>query len=507
VEAGVLERLAHAALLLTALLAALSAAASLSWPFGWDQGVFAQVGDVIVRGGLPYRDGWDVKGPLVYYLLALSQTVLGVNQWGIRVLDLGLLAGGAWSLSRIVTVLSSPTTGRWAGLGFSLLYLSGGYWDTAQPDGWVAVLVCLAALVVVPTGRLGGLRCGAAGVIIGLCALMKWLYAGFLLLPLLAVVLDRPSDRGGWLRRMTSVVGAFLGPILITALWFAAHGALHDAVEAQFTYPAAVNGRQFGVTALSLAVRARGVAQFFLRPQVLAAAPAVVVGLLTLWKSRRDMALLLSAWIGIGLGCVLAQARFVDYQWLPLFPPLVVLCAVGLDSVRAGPGRILALSTAAVLMTSVALGPARSAMRWSGRLVGAATSEEYYDHYFRQASAGMKAADYLRAHSSERDRIAVWGSNAGILYLSRRPSATRFGTYDPVVRGDGAPILLRYREEYLRTLQAQRPRYFVVSTQDLSDTVTPADLRGFPELLAFVAEHYDMVKELGGGVTILRRRD
>ncbi len=505
--AGVRERLARAALLLTGLLVMLSAAASLSWPFGWDQGVFAQVGDVIVRGGLPYRDGWDVKGPLVYYLLALSQTVLGVNQWGIRVLDLALLAGGAWSLSRIVTVLSSPTAGRWAALGFSLLYLSGGYWDTAQPDGWVAALMCVAGLVMVPAGRLDGLRSGGAGAIIGLCALMKWLYAGFLLIPLLAVVLDRSSDRRARRRRVLAVVGAFLVPICVVVLWFVAHGALHDAVEAQFTYPAAVNGRQFGVRALNLDARARGVAQFLLRPQILAALPAVAVGLLALWKSRRETAVLVSAWIGIALGCVVAQSRFVDYQWLPVVPPLAVLCAVGLNSAWAGAGRVLALSTAIVLIASVALGPARSVVRWSSLVAGTRTSEQYYHDYFRQVSSGIRAADYLRAHSSERDRIAVWGSNAGILYLSRRASATRFGTYDPVVRGDGTAIRLKYREEYLESLERQRPRYLVVSTQDLSDTVTPADLRGFPELLAFVGDHYEVARELGGGVTILRLRD
>ena len=32
------------------------ALASLRWPFGLDQGIFAWVGDTVLRGGWPYRD-------------------------------------------------------------------------------------------------------------------------------------------------------------------------------------------------------------------------------------------------------------------------------------------------------------------------------------------------------------------------------------------------------------------------------------------------------------------
>jgi len=44
---------------------------SLSWPLGGDIGTYAWVGDIILSGGAPYKDAWDVKGPLVYYFYAL----------------------------------------------------------------------------------------------------------------------------------------------------------------------------------------------------------------------------------------------------------------------------------------------------------------------------------------------------------------------------------------------------------------------------------------------------
>jgi 4-amino-4-deoxy-L-arabinose transferase-like glycosyltransferase len=484
--------------------------------------VFAEIGDVIIRGGLPYRDGWDVKGPLVYYLMALSQALFGVNQWGVRVVDLALLSVGSWSLGRIVSFLTSPETGRWAGLGFALIYLSGGYWDTAQPDGWVALLLTIAGLLSISARRYDMLRLGGAGALVGLCALIKWFYASCLFVPLLAAFAGRGSGWQDATPRVGAVVGAFIVPVAAGVAWFAGHGALDDFLEAHLGYAAAVNAQQFGIASPSLGARARGVVKFLTKPHVLAALPAMVLGLVALWNSARWVALVLGSWIAIALVCVVLQNRFVDYQWLPIVPPLVALCAVGLHVVLCGSvageaiestepstpeARLLAMATVSVLACSVALAPAMAVARWTTLATGFKSLEQYYDQYFAQAASGIKAARYLREHAAPQDQIALWGSNAAIIYLSQRTSATRFGTYDPLVRGEGTRIRATYREEYLRSLERARPMYFVVSTQDQKDTPTPQDLQGFPELLAFVTLNYDAETAFGGGVTIFRWRN
>ena len=107
-----------------AALAGAWAAASLSWPFGWDQGILSWVGDVIHRGGMPYRDAWDIKGPLAYYLYAVAQWLFGENLWGIRLLDLVFLVASALVLRRVVRGLSDSAVARWACLTFILWYLN-----------------------------------------------------------------------------------------------------------------------------------------------------------------------------------------------------------------------------------------------------------------------------------------------------------------------------------------------------------------------------------------------
>src|SRR5258708_1726550 len=92
--------------------------ASFWFPFGWDQGMFAAVGDVILRGGMPYRDGWEVKGPLAYYGFALAQWLFGRHMWSIRILDLALLLAGMAALAGMVGRLASRAAGWWAAMVF-----------------------------------------------------------------------------------------------------------------------------------------------------------------------------------------------------------------------------------------------------------------------------------------------------------------------------------------------------------------------------------------------------
>ncbi|MEP6779943.1 MAG: hypothetical protein ABJC26_08645, partial [Gemmatimonadaceae bacterium] len=52
-----------------------SGAASLIWPLSWDEGIFAWIGGVLLKGGTPYVDAWDVKGPVTYFVYALAQAI------------------------------------------------------------------------------------------------------------------------------------------------------------------------------------------------------------------------------------------------------------------------------------------------------------------------------------------------------------------------------------------------------------------------------------------------
>jgi hypothetical protein len=163
-------------------------AASFWFPFGWDQGIFASIGDVILRGGMPYRDGWDMKGPLAYYGFALGQWLFGNHMWSVRVLDLPLLLAGMTALAFMVARLTAtPLWGCWAAITFALWIGSLGWFHTVQPDAWVAYLMLLGAGPLVAR-RPAAWQLLFCGVMVGCAGLVKPFYLGFAAVPLVQIM-------------------------------------------------------------------------------------------------------------------------------------------------------------------------------------------------------------------------------------------------------------------------------------------------------------------------------
>lgn len=54
---------------------------------GRDSGVFLYIGEQILDGKIPYRDMWDHKGPLLYYINALGLLIGQGQVWGLWILE------------------------------------------------------------------------------------------------------------------------------------------------------------------------------------------------------------------------------------------------------------------------------------------------------------------------------------------------------------------------------------------------------------------------------------
>ena len=58
-----------------------------------DPGVFLYIGAQILDGKVPYRDIWDHKGPVIYYIDALGLLLGRGSEWGVWALQFT----GLWS--------------------------------------------------------------------------------------------------------------------------------------------------------------------------------------------------------------------------------------------------------------------------------------------------------------------------------------------------------------------------------------------------------------------------
>ena len=477
---------------LTMLLAAMAAtvslwfACSLSYPFGWDQGVFAWVGDVIRRGGQPYRDAWEMKGPFAYYSYALAQSLFGHNLWGVRLLDGLCLAAGALCFYNLASRIAGRFAAAWAGMVLVIWYGSGSYCYTAQPDVW-AVMMIIGGTALAAAGKdaPSRVRWFCSGALIGCATDVKPLFGLFLVLPVLAAL----PRLGAYRRLITGAAWAtvgFLAPATVVVLWFWRAGILHDYIEQHLIYSAAVYARDTGLSAASVI---GGMARYALWSKALQvlAVPAALGAAFLVWRDWRR-ALLAAVWLAAALVCIALQNRYYPYHWAQVFPPVLLLAAAGihgtLERLNSRGARICVIFFLAAV-TAFACAPLRwDVLRWAGWIRGATSTAEYYKG-FPVAYPEMQAAAYIRSQTNESERVAIWGFESPILFMASRSSASRFAHSAPFLAGPPNAWKEKYRKELLHSLKSAPPAFLVFGSHPGNVLGTKAGSLDFPGIRAF----------------------
>ncbi len=472
-------------------------ATTLLWPFGSDQGYWAWIGDSILHGGQPYRDAWDTKGPVAYYLGAIPQLLFGRNQWAVRVVELGWMAAGGVMLARVGTLRHWRDAGFAASVFFVILYGATGYWHTAQPDGWGTVLI-IAAVALVARDGAGAVATTASGAFVALAILIKPTFGVFLILPVLASLLraELPVAR----RILYGLLAAIAFGVLVAAAFgaLALAGALDAYLESQQWARVVYAG-----LGQSWLVRLRRGLTVLFESRLALLLPLVAIGTWWAWRSsrRRDVVLVI-AWFAAAFAAVLVQGKFFVYHWVPVLAPLAWLAGLGAghalsiarDARRRSTDRSIAaiagftaVLPALALAFPLALASYHAALTAAGirpRQVYLSTLPGIVSPRPPNASAALGA--YLREHSAPDDYVYVFGGEPGAYYLSNRRSPTRFATSRPVMQGgDDSPMRERFRRELLADLDAHPPVYVVTFSPATCSKLTRNDyqcVRNWPGL-------------------------
>ncbi len=501
-----LRRAVLAGLLIYVMLISLG---SLWWPMGRDQGIFASVGSVIVDGGLPYRDAWEVKGPATHYTFAAAEWLFGNNLWGIRLLDLVLVTLTALALWRLVRQWADPLAAHLAAGLLPWFHYREGYWGTAQPDGWATMLVVIALAVIATGHRTTVTRVVLAGALVGVAASFKLLFAGFLA-PLAVVVFVLPPDQ--WTRRLGRLALLGVGSaaaFTLVLLPILLHGAWSDFWDIQFEFNRIVHAHARHRSALqhvSAVVRFLAQRAFFDSLIVVACG----LGVLRLRK-KRTAAWVLAVFLLVALACVVLQGKYYWYHWWPALIPLMIATAMGLASLRdLLTQRAQGLEIALLLVLGWMLwvdGPGINASGWKACVLESIPKEAYYRQFARPQQGGYplpaiaRTADYLRRQTDPHDTVQVWGFETLINVLSSRRPPTRFGFNYPMIVAPETEFSRRYRQEFLDGLKKRPPAYIVVATADRNDLMpqTSKDyLQEFPEFQEYLDQAYFLEKTIEG---------
>lgn len=212
------------------------------YPFNdWvDANCFLTVGRSMLYGLLPYRDLFEQKGPLLYFIHAAAALVSQRSFFGVFIIELILCM---WTLTASYSLLHD-TCGR-ASICFVPLIAAVMYSSRAFCHGDSAEEICLPLML---TSLIIGLRfvregrpltfrgSFAVGVLSGTVLWIKFsllgFYLGFFIVPAVLAV-----RKGGLMHLLRTIGMIALGVVTVTApilLFFAVNGALSDLFEVYF---------------------------------------------------------------------------------------------------------------------------------------------------------------------------------------------------------------------------------------------------------------------------------
>jgi dolichyl-phosphate-mannose-protein mannosyltransferase len=479
--------------------ATLTACCSLMWPLGRDQGTFAWVADTIVRGGAPYRDAWELKGPSTHLTYALVQLLFGPTEWGIRLFDFMLVGFAAYALWRLLKRFGNSLSANLAAPFMILLYYQQGFWHTAQPDSFSSLLAIIATSIVFTPSSPRWWHRFLAGLLIGIATSHKLIFVLFLLPCAIFDLMDGASTLKNRFMLLGWLLGGAASITCIFFAWLASQGVFAEYAYITFSLNRDVHKNLY---TLGVGHHLRFVLLFL--KSIWFILPFTLLGLWTSLRTHRRFSTGIFLMGIVGFICTVLQHKYYSYHWFVTYGPIAIFSALGIASLDQKIKKVSPISRSALCtllsMFIVALiaWPLKSihldaALKY---LTNQITQEEYYREFDLADFSyiqDVRVAGYLNEHTKTNDQVLVWGGESLVNYLSRRQSPTRFGFNYPLTLPTNLDFYEQYRREFINELTANQPVYVVIvdnDTNNLTGTTSKQYFTQFGEFQTLVKDNY-----------------
>jgi hypothetical protein len=435
---------------------------------------------------------------------------------------IGLLAIVAALMRLSQTFFGRRQIGLVAGAVACLLHAELEFWHTAQPETFGGFLT-IAALVVATTdsNRRRYWIWAGVGALFGLAFLFKPPLGGGLLVCapyLMKKEMERARRSQAALWPVLTMAAGCVLPIALCALWFAARGGWSALswTLGEFTP---------GYTTLSWEGRRapemlyHALEEAFFKFSALGAAGVIAAVVSTPIHHREREGLFLTFGVlSVQIAGIAMQGKFFPYHYGASLMLIAFVAGLGLYKLwrrclPGGAGGVLAFASfvvIAVIMRDAARDLPqgfweRSQIRtnyllrmqpYSSR--AELDKELYYVADYNLAADREVALD-IRSRTRSGTPIYIWGFEPTIYWLAQRPPASRF-IYNVPQRTEWGKAYAR--RELMRELKQNLPALIVVQRNDVFPAVTGqttdsrSELESFPELNAFIAGRYTLVKQI-----------
>ncbi|MBA4384147.1 MAG: hypothetical protein C0410_05375 [Anaerolinea sp.] len=458
-----------------------------------DSGVFLYMGWRILNGALPYRDVWDHKPPIIFYINALGLFIVNYSRWGVWLLELislflavfigfrltkktfgtlpALLSMLIWLLTLVFVIWGGNFTTEYTlPLQFAALLL---VYDIEKSDNplrrWFLI------------GLLGAIAFFTKQTAIGI-------WVAIVLYQTFHQIKSRQVKK--WIKELLFLTTGFLTISISWVIIFGSNGALaqfwNAVFEYNFAYTRSVNGLIPRLDSLI-----KGLAPLLQVGLLQVAMAGYVVGLVLICFKKsivRDWSpLLLIGLIDLPIELILisTSGRSYPHYYMTLLPVLSLFAGlmvwIFLLLLSALGVKFFAKNVVVISVVGIFL--------WCSYPI-------YWSKVLDLRSAGNETViDYIRHNTSPDDYVLLWGAESSINYFTQLKSPSRFVYQYPLYSPDyvDEQMILEFLDDIIRN----RPLYIV----DTMNPVTP--IYDFPikteavmEKITYLQQHYRVVNNI-----------
>jgi hypothetical protein len=501
---------------------------SICYPIARDQSTFCYIGQRLLEGKHLYLDLWDNKPPGIFFVYALIVKVFGSAMWSVGVVDILWLLLISYFIFRFTERFLGTPAAVIAVVFHTTWRVWMGYWDAAQPENFLVLLVLAAYFLSSYQGRRRWLCDAASGLLFGAAFWLKYNAVAFVPLLLLLPYLDFAPLRAAsrlprftisrreWIARVGVWAAVFAVSVAGVLLYFAWVGAWPAMKEVQFEVLPRYNAMAVA-RAHSYWSHIYFSARFLLGPSTLIAA---LVSIIVARRTKTlDQTLPVFLATAMGTLCLAMQTRLPSYAFETCYPFFAMLWGyLGVKVFQgfrfvarwcSGRGwRIAAIMVWLVFANVIYLPLPNEVVQLKLYVNDLREWHENRDSFYANYpwarpishyAGQMRVIQYLGEHSTPAEGVFIWGSEPLIYFLSKRNPPTRFVSNLGLMSLWTPPT---WRQELLRDLDASPPRYIIVERADQVPMISFHFLdseeylqQRFPSLLRFVTDHYQKVAD------------
>ena len=194
---------------------------------GRDSGVFILIGKNIIQGKIPYKDIWDHKGPLIYYINSIGLLLGNGNIWGIWWLEFVVILFSVVCFYFLIDEILSPGSALFGSIVWLIGFNSVVGGNLVEEYG---IIVNLAIIYIFQKRRSASMSVFCIGVLAGVGILLRPNEFAYPIAALLLLLLEvfRKRNFAAIGRIITYFMLGIILPIITVSAFFWKNGALSD---------------------------------------------------------------------------------------------------------------------------------------------------------------------------------------------------------------------------------------------------------------------------------------